>query len=119
MSDYPHSIAGDWQGTSISGGPDAQASPVRFAVTWTTTGGQGRFTGTLRDDTGRGEATTDGMQSGHQIAFTKVYATNAESYLHPTAYEGALSDDGLTVQGTWRMGNMAGTWEASREAGAA
>ncbi len=114
MNDSPHSIAGGWLGAYAYSGRDADKPPVRFEAAWAATGDEGRFTGTVLDEDGGGEAETDGMQSGHQVAFTKVYVARAESYLHPVAYEGALSEDGMTVQGTWRIKEATGTWDARR-----
>ncbi len=77
-------------------------------------GDGGRFTGLVLDDGPLGEASTDGMQTGRQVAFTKVYVAQASSLTHPVAYEGTLSEDGTTITGTWRLSNISGTWDAHR-----
>lgn len=108
-----HTIAGGWLGTYAYGERAGRQPPVRFEATWAA-GDAGRFTGTVLDDGPLGEAHTDGMQSGRQVAFTKVYVNDASSLLHPIAYEGTLSEDGTQVTGTWRLGIATGTWDARR-----
>lgn len=109
-----HAITGGWLGTYAYGGAEADRPPVRFEATWTMQGDGGRFTGPVLDDGPLGEASTDGMQTGRQVAFTKVYVAQSSSLTHPIAYEGRLSEDGTTIAGTWRLSNISGTWDARR-----
>ncbi len=109
-----HSIAGGWLGTYAYGGIESRQPPVRFEATWTMQSDDGRFSGPVLDDGALGEADTDGMQTGRQVAFTKVYVNQSSSYTHPIAYEGTLSEDGTTVAGTWRLSRISGTWDARR-----
>ncbi len=114
MNAAEHSIAGDWQGTYAFDDPDAARAPVPFQAAWAMQGETGRFTGPAQDNGAGGEASTDGMQSGRQVAFTKVYVDRSSSYLHPVAYEGTLSEDGTQLAGTWRVAALSGTWDARR-----
>ncbi len=114
MSTPEHSIAGGWLGTYAFDDADAAQPPIRFEATWTMQGDLGRFSGPIRDDGPLGEADTDGMQTGRQVAFTKVYIDRSSSYTHPVAYEGTLSEDGAHVAGTWRLSADTGTWDARR-----
>jgi len=114
MNSPEHSIAGGWQGTYTDGDTPSPRPPVRFEATWTMQGSDGRFTGHVLEDGLGGEAETDGMQTGRQVAFTKVYVDQSDSYTHPIAYEGTLSEDGRAVAGTWRLSTLSGTWNARR-----
>lgn len=87
---------------------------MRFEATWTMQNEEGRFTGIVLDDGPPGEAETNGMQTGRQVAFTKVYINQSSSYTHPIAYEGTLSEDGTQIAGTWRLSTLSGTWDARR-----
>ncbi len=114
MNTLEHSLAGGWRGTYTYLDNPCQPLPVRFEAAWTMQGDEGRFSGTVLDDGPLGEAETDGMQTGRQVAFTKVYVNQSDSYTHPVAYEGTVSEDGATVAGTWRLSSLSGTWDARR-----
>ncbi len=114
MNSPEHSLAGGWLGTYAYGGSSSRRPPVRFEATWTAHGDEGRFTGPVLDDGPLGEAQTDGMQTGRQVAFTKVYVNQSSSITHPIAYEGTLSEDGTQITGTWRLSTLSGTWDAHR-----
>jgi hypothetical protein len=114
MNSPEHSLAGGWQGTYVYVDDPCHSPPVRFEATWTMQGDGGRFTGPVLDDGPLGQSETDGMQTGRQVAFTKVYVDQSSSYTHPIAYEGTLSEDGMTVTGTWRLSTLSGTWDARR-----
>lgn len=114
MNTPEHTIGGGWLGTYAYDSTGDSQAPVRFEATWTVQGDGGRFLGPVLDDGPLGEATTDGMQTGRQVAFTKVYVERSSSYTHPVAYEGTLSEDGTQVAGTWRLADLSGTWDARR-----
>ncbi|MBV9850755.1 MAG: hypothetical protein JO250_13865 [Armatimonadetes bacterium] len=108
-----HSVAGGWLGTYHYRGLLAGVPPVRFEAAFRVAA-EGKFSGTILDDGGGCEARATGIQTGSQVAFTKVYVGRRRSYALPVEYEGALAGDGKTMRGTWRIGEARGVWEARR-----
>ena len=114
-----HSVAGGWLGTYYYRGLQAGMPPVRFEAAFQTAA-EGKFAGTILDDGVGGEARATGVQTGLEVAFTKVYLARRRSYAQPVEYEGALSGDGKTMRGTWWIresrgfAEARGVWEARR-----
>jgi len=113
-------VGGGWLGTYSYKGLLQTQPPVRFEATFTEPNGEGKFQGTILDDHGLGEANVAGSQSGRGVRFSKCYRQRRKVSL---SYEGTLADDGRTMQGIWRIADMAhGVWDAHRlwsEAGGA
>ncbi len=113
----PGSVGGGWLGTYAYKGALRAQPPVRFEATFTEPDSDGKFRGTILDDHGLGnhalgEANAAGGQSGRGIRFAKRYHRRGQASV---SYEGTLADDGRTMQGTWRIGEMAhGVWDARR-----
>ncbi|MGI4790044.1 MAG: hypothetical protein ACRYFS_14480 [Janthinobacterium lividum] len=108
----PASIGGGWLGTYAYKGALSAQTPVRFEATVAEPDSEGRFTGSILDDGNLGEADIRGEQSGSGIRFSKAYRRRGQPGV---SYEGTLSDDGLTMQGTWQIAGAAhGVWDARR-----
>lgn len=111
------SVGGGWLGTYSYKGAMGTQPPVRFEATLTEPDGEGKFRGTILDDhgpvnKGLGEANVAGGQSGAGVRFSKRYRRRGQV---PVSYEGTLADDGRTMQGTWRIADVAhGVWDARR-----
>ncbi len=106
------SVGGGWLGTFAYKGALRKRPPVRFEATFTEPDGEGKFRGTILDDGGLGEASVAGGQSGRGIRFSKRYRRRGQVSV---SYEGTLADDGRTMQGTWRIADIAhGVWDARR-----
>lgn len=57
-------------------------------------------------------ANLSGVVTGTSISFVKTYdGTGGQT--HSVQYDGGISLDGLSVTGNWRVGNVAGTFNAS------
>ena len=105
-------VGGGWLGTYAYRGALRALPPVRFEATFTEPDGEGRFTGTLLDDDGPDEADVTGGQSARGIRFSETCRASSNPAV---SYEGTLSDDGRTMQGTWRIADEAhGVWDARR-----
>jgi hypothetical protein len=105
-------VGGGWLGTYAYRGTLRALPPVRFEATFTEPDGEGRFTGTLLDDEGPDEADVSGGQSARGIRFSETCRASSNPAV---SYEGTLSDDGRTMQGTWRIADEAhGVWDARR-----
>lgn len=109
------SIAGGWLGTYAYGVGDSRP-PVRFEATFQSQGDG--FTGRILDDGELGEAQVEGgVQTGAQVAFVKRYQQRRRD-VAPVHYQGALSEDGMALTGTWILTaggyRLAGSWEARR-----
>lgn len=105
-------ISGGWLGTYAYQGAQRPQSPVRFEATIKAPASDSRFTGTVLDDGGLGEADIRGEQSGQSLRFTKTYRKPGTPLI---SYEGMLSEDGQTMTGTWQIGSTAhGIWDAHR-----
>ena len=105
-------IGGGWLGTYAYKGVLSAQPPVRFEATLTPPDSNGRFTGSILDDGGLGEADVRGEQSGTGIRFSKTYRRRGQAAV---SYEGTLADDGQTMQGTWQIAGAArGVWDARR-----
>lgn len=105
-------IGGGWLGTYAYRGLQRGRPPMRFEATFTESGNLGRFTGTILDDGGNGEADVAGVQAGPGVRFSKTYRRAGHETIE---YEGTFSDEGQTMQGTWRIGRAAhGVWDARR-----
>ncbi len=122
-------IAGGWLGTYAYQGRYASQPPERFEATFTRPDREGRFTGSILDDSPMGTAdVTDGVQAGLHVRFTKIYRARhggSGDELLPIQYEGALSEDGRFMQGVWEIVSRArgrrlkslrihGVWDAHR-----
>lgn len=113
----PASVGGGWLGTYAYKGALRAPPPVRFEATFTEPDSEGKFRGTILDDPGSnshglGEANIAGGQSGRGFRFAKRYHRRGQV---PVSYEGTLADDGRTMQGTWRIADIAhGVWDARR-----
>ena len=116
------SVGGGWLGTYAYKGALRAQPPVRFEATFTEPDGEGKFRGTILDDSGLNdlslnhhglaEADVAGGQSGRGIRFSKRFRRRGQPSV---SYEGTLADDGRTIQGTWRNADMAhGVWDARR-----
>lgn len=105
-------MGGGWLGTYTYKGGLRARPPVRFEATFTEPDGEGKFRGTILDDHGLGEANVAGGQSGRGVRFSKRYRRRGQVSV---SYEGTLADDGRTMQGTWRIADIAhGVWDARR-----
>lgn len=123
-------VAGKWRGNyQYNDAPDEGSS---FTADFSET--SGRLKGTIVDDYAPCEALIGGTFSFPAIQFTKVYATGEvvrslqkkgdqffvleEDYANPVEYEGLMSNDGKTMNGTWHIslsrGKRLGTWTAHR-----
>jgi hypothetical protein len=118
-----HTIAGGWLGTYYYG--NTVQTPERFEATFSTPGREGNFGGRILDDGVLGEANViEGVQSGREIAFIKIYVRPPAGHeTAPVYYEGTMSEDGKLLTGTWmlhfssrrnRTSTLRGTWEARR-----
>jgi hypothetical protein len=107
----PGTIGGGWLGTYAYKGALAAQPPVRFEATLTPPDSDGRFTGSILDDGGLGEADVRGEQSGTGLRFSKIYRRRGQAMV---SYEGTLADDGQTMQGTWQIRAAHGVWDARR-----
>ena len=105
-------ISGGWLGTYSYKGALSAKTPVRFEAAVTEPDSDGRFTGSILDDGKADEADIQGEQSGRGIRFSKVFRQRGQSVIF---YEGTLSDDGQTMQGTWQTDtSVHGVWDARR-----
>ena len=105
-------VGGGWLGTYAYRGALRTLPPVRFEATFTEPDSEGCFTGTLLDDEGPDEADLAGGQSARGLRFSEKGRASSNP---PVSYEGTLSDDGRTMDGTWRIADEAhGIWEAHR-----
>jgi hypothetical protein len=60
----------------------------------------------------------DGSHDGRTLRFAK-FSEAEEGYESPIHYEGAISADGLTVDGSWSIpGDWSGTFRMQRQSGA-
>ena len=111
-----HSISGGWLGTYAYEGRQAKWPPVRFEASFTEVAG-GQITASILDDCQLGEASATGSRQGLSVRFTKTY----NSPPRPTSsveYAGRISEDGMTMTGTWRITQLglrvSGVWDARR-----
>lgn len=110
------SILGGWLGT-YAYARGAGRPPVRFEALFSRH--VGGFAGSILDDAGYGDADVlNGVQSGVQVTFVKVYRAQVAG-LVPIRYSGVLSDDGQQLNGTWELVTRfgapeRGSWEARR-----
>ena len=97
-------VSGDWSGQYVypeDGG--ATFFTARLAET------AGSFTGTIEEADalyGALRASVDGRRSGSTVRFTKFYDAGSEAF-DTVVYEGALSEDGLEIEGRW---TVPGSW---------
>lgn len=121
-TDLP-TIAGGWLGTYYYKGTQSTNCPVRFEASFTCRAG-GLFDGTIQDDSRQlGTANVQGRQLGVTVQFRKGYrkVVPGGRTMH-VEYEGAFSEDGHTLSGTWRAVTVCnvpipwayGSWEARR-----
>jgi hypothetical protein len=120
------SIAGEWRGHYYSHRiPDVGSGFSAFISE-----NSGRIEGTIVDDNAPGKASFRGSFAFPTVLFTKVYVNAGKgerisisettsvklSYANPIEYEGSMSEDGKTIQGTWTITNSLskGTWTAYR-----
>jgi hypothetical protein len=116
--DFSHTFAGGWLGTYAYKGRLSIQRPVRFEAT-ITMDDEGAFKGELLDDNYLLESDVVGEQAGRSVRFTKVYRTPPRrSVTAPVEYSGTMSEDGLTIKGTWsaKFANVVGegVWDARR-----
>lgn len=120
--DHEVRIDGGWLGTYYYAPEDGE-EPVRFEAQFAS-GSNGRFRGTIIDDGHMGDATAVGRQQGRRVEFVKTYNQKLVGFATaPINYEGAISEDGKTMNGVWRLKArgfgvashvMTGTWDAHR-----
>ena len=117
------SVTGGWLGTYAYQGRYSWQPPMRFEATFTPV--EDGFRGTILDDGDLGIADVVGSQSGRQVRFTKTYrvSNTGGADTAPVEYEGALSEDGRNLTGTWmiaargagrRVTRIRGVWDAHR-----
>lgn len=111
------SVGGGWLGTYAYRGVLRALPPVRFEATFSEPDGEGCFFGTILDDGpdewSIEEADISGGQSAHGLRFSETCRASSNPAI---SYEGTLSDDSRTMQGTWRIADEAhGVWEARRQ----
>jgi hypothetical protein len=117
--DFAHKFAGGWLGTYAYRGRWRLQKPVRFEATVYTLD-DGTFTAVLLDDNYLLDSDAVGEQVGREVRFTKVYRKPPPRghETAPVQYHGVISDDGLTIAGTWqakfRSGIAEGVWDARR-----
>ena len=106
-----HSIAGSWRGHYAYYNVPDQGSG--FGVVFVEEGGG--LIGQIRDDFWPGEALLTGSFSYPSVTFTKVYVLGG---LAPIKYEGTMTGDGNTLNGTWSIVEASvsyrGSWTAYR-----
>lgn len=121
----PVSVSGGWLGTYAYKGAHSWQPPVRFEASFIAIDGGNQFKGTILDDSRLGMADVTGNQDGLRVRFTKVYLAPppAGHETAPVEYEGALSEDGRQISGTWllvvarpggRTSRVRGVWDAHR-----
>ena len=99
-------LSGTWLGTYWQRG-----KPTRFEATLIHSGNT--LTGSTLDDSYMGEACLSGTVAGRHVQFAKRYPLKRQI---PVNYQGTVSEEGDTMQGTWDFGNLgAGHWEAQRQ----
>lgn len=107
-----HSISGQWRGHySYKNSPDAGSG---FDAVFRET--DGSMEGNIKDDFSPGEASLTGSFYFPSVKFTKTYYT--QGYM-PIQYEGTMTTDGKTLNGTWKIivydvVSATGTWSAYR-----
>jgi len=125
-------IDGFWYGAyhytdaRLAGIPlSASANPVAFRAQFIVDR-DGKVTGTIADEMGYDfPASLDGEFDGTALRFTKRYFSGTAptgASARPIVYQGALSEDGTTLSGTWRIRgwflilpvSTSGIWEAQR-----
>lgn len=125
-----HNIAGEWRGHyAYRSSPDNGCS---FSAFFSET--SGKLEGTIVDDDFPGKASLIGSFSFPSVQFTKTYSKSGqthrieqqanqtvvylETYGDPIEYDGLMSEDGKSMNGTWTIvnedGSTAGTWTAYR-----
>jgi len=98
-------LSGAWLGTYWQ-----QGKPTRFEATLIQIGNM--LTGNILDNSYMGEASLSGDVIGQQVQFTKRYLVRKQISVK---YQGIISDDGDSMQGTWNLGKYdSGSWEAHR-----
>lgn len=99
-------LSGTWLGTYWQ-----QGKPTRFEATLVQSGNT--LTGSTLDDNYLGEACLSGRVIGRQAHFTKRYLLTKQM---PVNYQGTVSEEGNTMQGTWDFGPLgSGPWAAHRQ----
>ncbi|XGV99717.1 MAG: hypothetical protein ACAF41_12365 [Leptolyngbya sp. BL-A-14] len=99
-------LSGTWLGTYWQRG-----KPTRFEATLVQ--GGNTLTGNTLDDSYLGEACLSGSVIGRQVQFAKRYLLQKQMPVH---YQGTVSEEGNTMQGTWDFGSLdSGRWEAHRQ----
>lgn len=124
-----HSIVGEWRGHYHDArSPDLSSGFTAFFLETA-----GRLEASIIDDFWPGKATAAGTFFYPTIQFTKVYVNQGQianvetrdgetilridSYTAPIDYEGTMSEDGKTMDGTWTIKEpifVTGTWTAHR-----
>jgi len=98
-------LSGSWLGTYWQNG-----QPTRFEMTLVQA--QNALSGSILDDGPLGEAQLQGEAIGRSVSFSKRYLT---SFPQPIGYSGTVSEDEMTMQGTWKIdARHRGRWEARR-----
>lgn len=125
-----HNVSGEWRGHyTYRDRPDHGSGFNAFI-----TEAAGQISGSVVDDVSLGRASIAGHFSFPKIEFTKVYSNQGEQteviqeggkkYLlvtnsrHPIYYEGTMTEDGKTMNGTWSITSAetpaSGNWFAHR-----
>jgi len=114
-------LTGVWQGRYAY---PRHAEPVSFLATLIESGRT--LSGTVSEPSsfqpGRTiSAGIAGSRSGSAVSFVKTYDKGTRGYGAPVAYEGTISADATTIEGTWQirgiLGRLSGTFVMTRTRG--
>jgi hypothetical protein len=108
MSTNKNSVSGSWLGNYYY---ESSAQPFGFEAVFVDM--NGRVEGSILDDGKLGEARVIGSFANPYLKFTKKYGNAA---LNIVNYEGAVSDEGKKLSGTWHINaESKGYWLAWRQ----
>ncbi len=94
-------ISGAWDGVYTYTGRQQQMPAIRFQAVFAVPQEAGRFSGEITDENGFGEAEVAGTRDGRSLRFVKKYRLTLYPRAFPISYEGTLSEDHLSISGTW------------------
>ena len=95
------SIGGVWNGVYLYTGRQQQMPAIRFQAVFAVLPEAGRFSGEITDENGFGEADVAGTREGRLVCFVKKYRRTLYPRAFPIVYEGTISEDHLSISGTW------------------
>jgi hypothetical protein len=112
-SEVSHNIQGSWRGCYFYAVQLAGGRGFGFEAVFLESGGV--LEGNILDDSHLGEAVVSGSFTYPTVTFVKRYRNKPGA---PIRYEGTMSEDGKTLQGSWFLisgqGSTRGTWVANR-----